>query len=435
MSQARLRSLGVPATARLSLDRFNELFDAGTFSSDSAARASIRRPPSGLVFRVAVGVTGQSVAPDWSAFDQRYQWFGQQPRSLTSGAHLFVLAVDRWKSAVVGLYEAVSAGADQLPGSPDPDRWPYALGVRPLAAVPPPNAVRVDGQRAPMSGLPERVTDEAAIDALYEAVADSPPPPAPTRLEQRVMELEPRDVAEDVLEAVVALGHDARGPDVVRHAIDIGEWNSDELAARAWYTGGGQKSHIQLITGRALDREMLDSHVERNYGSSPFTIADPSKLPSGVTYRRAGGRGPSAESRPRPVDLAELERATQRHMDLQDRLADELLNRGLVPHSPAAWHPQFDISFDQGDVTHLIEVKSGSPPPVGQIRLGVGQVLEYAFLYSETTGRQARPAVLIEGPPPTPWGDLCKQLGISLLDSNDLAGGLTAVIEQAREYG
>ncbi len=79
--------------------------------------------------------------------------------------HLFVLAVDRWKSAVVGLYETVTAGAAKLPDSPDQTRWPWALGVRPLAAIPPPEATRVEGQVGPQSGLPAHVSDAAHIGA------------------------------------------------------------------------------------------------------------------------------------------------------------------------------------------------------------------------------------------------------------------------------
>ena len=157
-----------------------------------------------------MGVTGRPVPAGWNAFEQRYQWFGKEPKQVTSGAHLFVLAVDRWKSAVVGLYEAVSPGAVKLPGSPDESRWPYALGVRPLAAISPPVALRVEGQRGPQSGLPEHVYDHDVHRHLYAAVADSRPPPGPHTLEQRVQELGPIDIEPDILRAIQNLGRGAR---------------------------------------------------------------------------------------------------------------------------------------------------------------------------------------------------------------------------------
>lgn len=256
LARARLRRMGFLSpedeVSSLTAVDFDNLVASGAVSIDApgvAARALVHQHPSGNVFRVAKGVTGDPVDATWSAFDNRYQWFGKAPRSITSGAHLFVLAVDRWRSAVVGLYETVSAGAARLPNSPDPARWPWALGVRPLAAVPPPRAVRVEGQTAPHSGLPERV-DASAWGDLYAAVASSPPPPGPTTLEQRIQELEWVDVAEDVLAAVHALGSRARRPEVLERALELGGWTPEELAARAWYTGSGEPSHVRNIVAQ-----------------------------------------------------------------------------------------------------------------------------------------------------------------------------------------
>ena len=253
---ARLRRMGLGIAghpeARPTRGQFEDLLAVGELRIDEKAAGVVQPLSSSNVFRVAVGVTGESVAETWNAFDQRYQWFGRAPRNVTSGSHLFVLAVDRWRSAVVGLYEAVSAGAAKLPDSPDPDRWPWAVGVRPLAAIPPPFAERVDGQTGPQGGLPARVSDPDARELLYRAVAASRPSPGPTTLEQRVQELEWLDVAPDVLEAVQSLGGEARAPKAVARAIELGEWNAEELAARAWYTGGGVDSHVEHVLNQAL---------------------------------------------------------------------------------------------------------------------------------------------------------------------------------------
>lgn len=47
-------------------------------------------------------------------------------------------------------------------------------------------AERVEGQRGPQGGLPERVSDVDAQERLYQAVAGSPPSPGPQTLEQQV---------------------------------------------------------------------------------------------------------------------------------------------------------------------------------------------------------------------------------------------------------
>ena len=431
MSAARLRHLGVPEAARSDNTQFDQLISSGTIQiDDGAARAAIT-PQSGRVFRVAVGVTGDSIDEDWSAFNQRFHWFGRQPQSLASGDHLFVLAVDRWRSAVVGLYEAVSAGAERLPNSPDPDRWPFALGVRPLAAIPPPQAVRVDRQQGPQSGLPVHVHDETAISDLYAAVSPSPPPPGPMDLEQRVEELEAQDVGEDILEAVAALGSEAHQHAVAERAIQLGNWSVDELAARAWYTDSGYTTHIEQIVNRAIQIEYSMSHrIERDHGGSPYRIAQDGPLPFGLPYRPAGDREPASGDTGRIVDIAALDKATRRHMELQDQLANELHRRGVEARSPGSWEPKFDLVFKHDRTGYVVEVKSGNPVASHQVRIGVGQVLEYTHIEAAQVEFPVQPVLLLETAPPDPWPELCDQLGIRLLVANDLADSLSALLSQ-----
>lgn len=439
MSIARLRrmELGIAAQpeARPTRAQFEGLVSSGALMIDvdgNAARAMIRPHLSGNVFRVAVGVTGHPVPETWDAFDQRYQWFSKRPQSVTSGAHLFVLAVDRWKSAVVGLYETVTAGADKLPGSSNPERWPWALGVRPLAAIPPPLAERVEGQRGPQGGLPEQVSDVDVQERLYQAVAGSHPPPGPQTLEQRVQELQWQDVAADVLEAVRSLGKEARGPAVISRAIELGGWSADELNARAWYTGSGVGSHIEHIVGQALQLELGSTrNLQRLHGVYSLATTGPA-AGFGVPYHRAGDQAPAdAELPTHLADLAELDRATKRHMDLQDRLADVLRRRGVDPRSPGSWQPQFDLAFEHAGRCFVVEVKSGDPVSAQQVRLGAGQVLEYRHLLRDTVSQEVRAVVLIEGEPPPPWGAVAAAVGIQILRADRLEESLTVLLSSA----
>ena len=358
---ARLRRIGFAASGddagTLAAVDFDRLVQSGAVSIDvssDSARARIQPHPSGRIFRVAVGVTGHPVDATWSAFDERYQWFGKAPQNLMSGDHLFVLAVDEWRSAVVGLYEAVSAGAERLPDSPDPDRWPWAVGVRPLAAVPPPQAHRVDGQTGPQSGLPERVYDASVWPLLYHAVSGSPSPPGPRTLEHRVQELEWQDVSDDVLAAVHSLGSRARRPEVVDRAIELGGWSTEELAARAWYTGFGDPSHIRQIVTTALEREYSwTRRLGRKMGGVYF-IHDDIDTPKrfGLSYRRASATDATVpDQAPHEVDLSKLDAATARHMSLQDELADLLIERGIEPRSPASWQPSSILPSSMKDGT------------------------------------------------------------------------------------
>jgi hypothetical protein len=434
IAMARLRRMGLGsagnAETRPTREQFEDSLNTGALSIDEEAVGSVLSHPSGNVFRVAVGVTGQSIPETWSAFDQRYQWFGKVPRKVTSGAHLFVLAVDRWRSAVVGLYEAVSAGAAKLPNSPNPGRWPYALGVRPLAAIPPPVAERVEGQTGPQGGVPEQVSDLDARERLYRAVAASPPPPGPTTLEQRVQELEWRDVVIDVHEAIERLGGEARAPEVVACAVELGEWSAEELAARAWYTGGGVNSHVEHVLNQALWFDQGAKGSLKQIHGVYSLAGDAANTGFGVPYRRAvDGHPPKEDELPAHlVDIAELDRATKRHMELQDRLADALRKHDIEPRSPASWQPKFDLAFEYGERRFVVEVKSGNPVGTQQARLGAGQVLEYRHLLSDDGSTKVEPVLLLEAGPPFPWETLAGEVGLRLLRADSLEESLSALI-------
>ena len=63
------------------------------------------------------------------------------------------------------------------------------------------------------------------------------------KTEQRVQEVDWTELGDDVLQAVYELERDAHVPAVIERAIEIGEWTEQELAARAWSTGGEDVSH------------------------------------------------------------------------------------------------------------------------------------------------------------------------------------------------
>jgi hypothetical protein len=125
--------------------------------------------PFDRVFTVGVGVGGEPVTDDWSAADQHHLWFSKMSRQIGRGDHIFALGAGR-QSAVLGLYEVTSPGVGTAPPNPwDADRWPYVAAVRPLASVPPRNAVGVDGVIAPR-GAPPLIRGAERIAALYAAV-------------------------------------------------------------------------------------------------------------------------------------------------------------------------------------------------------------------------------------------------------------------------
>jgi hypothetical protein len=126
--------------------------------------------PFEQVYIAGVGLGHEPVDDDWSAFDHEYLYFSTVPKQVVKGAHVFALGAGR-RSAVLGLFEVVKAGASLSPKNPwNPDRWPYNLQIQPLASVPPPEATNIDGVRAPR-GNAVHIRDEEKRMALYRAMS------------------------------------------------------------------------------------------------------------------------------------------------------------------------------------------------------------------------------------------------------------------------
>jgi hypothetical protein len=131
---------------------------------------------------------------------------------------------------------------------------------------------------------------------------------------------------------------------------------------------------------------------------------------------------------PHQVDLSALDAATARHMSLQDALADQLRERGIEPRSPGSWQPRFDLAFEHEGRGYVTEVKSGAPVSAQQVRLGVGQILEYSHLMQDGEHR-VRPVLLLEGEPPHPWTVLLDgNLGITVIRGDAISASLDRLL-------
>jgi hypothetical protein len=124
--------------------------------------------PHGRIFTASVGLGHDPVDDDWEALESEYLWFSQPPRQVCRGDHIFILGAGR-RSAVLGLAEVLSGGPEEIPNPWDPDRWPWALHVRPLASVPPRLAESVPSVTAPRATA-ARIWDPSVQRALYSAL-------------------------------------------------------------------------------------------------------------------------------------------------------------------------------------------------------------------------------------------------------------------------
>ena len=123
-----------------------------------------------------------------------------------------------------------------------------------------------------------------------------------------------------------------------------------------------------------------------------------------------------------------LNESVKNHRRLQNRLAEALRNRGVVPRSPTEV-PMFDLAFSHSDGSVVVfEVKSANSLNFeAQLRLGLGQVLRYAHQLGARHDR-VQPALLIQLEPSDDWKSLLDELGVALLFESDLAAGVNALL-------
>ena len=116
----------------------------------------------------------------------------------------------------------------------------------------------------------------------------------------------------------------------------------------------------------------------------------------------------------REFDPDVMERASRSHRTLQNLVARWLRERGLTPVSPTE-PPMFDVGWWDDDVFWIAEIKSLHPRNEShQIRLGLGQLLDYAHQLARH-GVMPRLALAVEREPvDSRWVDLCGEHNVVL---------------------
>src|SRR5205823_5984563 len=117
---------------------------------------------------------------------------------------------------------------------------------------------------------------------------------------------------------------------------------------------------------------------------------------------------------PFPIEPEVVERGVRGHASTQNQLAQHLRSIGLEPRSPKSGEPNFDIAWKEGNRLFVGEVKSiTASNEEKQLRLGLGQVLRYA--YQLRGSEEPVPVLIVERRPnDTTWEDICSGLGVVL---------------------
>jgi hypothetical protein len=110
-----------------------------------------------------------------------------------------------------------------------------------------------------------------------------------------------------------------------------------------------------------------------------------------------------------------LDRALTAHVNLQNGLSDYLNARGAATWSPGPGEPDYDLAWELGGVRFVAEVKSLTASNEDrQLRLGLGQVLDYQQLMHSTDPLVLAVLVIEREPASDRWLALCARHGVAL---------------------
>ena len=113
-------------------------------------------------------------------------------------------------------------------------------------------------------------------------------------------------------------------------------------------------------------------------------------------------------------DPSERDRSTQVHRSLENWLIAQLRDAGIEPLDPAG-EPYFDLAWLIEGHLFVCEVKSSANSEVHQLRLGLGQILQYRHLLRTRHGDSITACLLIESKPgDARWLDICRDQDVLL---------------------
>lgn len=131
----------------------------------------------------------------------------------------------------------------------------------------------------------------------------------------------------------------------------------------------------------------------------------------------------SAPRVPYAVDLDAIDRGNSAHRRTQNLMSAWARGRGFEVGSVRVG-PSPDLMFRTAEGWCVVEVKSLTDAnEVQQIRLGIGQVLDYCFDLRVGLAESVRPVLALERAPSNPkWVELCAHLGIWLTWAPEFSG-------------
>jgi hypothetical protein len=186
----------------------------------------------------------------------------------------------------------------------------------------------------------------------------------------------------------------------------VGEFVLDEQEPYSWAqahaTGGASLRQVIRFHLRPVDRPATASQTRQT--GVPYQERDETTEVSSPT--------PSTG----PADPDAMGRGLRAHRRLQNELSRLVRAAGLAPLRPSAIDPDFDLAWETPVATIVVEVKSCTKEnEVRQLRLGIGQVLDYEDTL-RARGRAVQLVLYLErAPSDARWVQLTERHNVRLI--------------------
>jgi hypothetical protein len=203
---------------------------------------------------------------------------------------------------------------------------------------------------------------------------------------------------------------------------------SKKLVRAAWERDRGY--HVCVVDGDGF-ADLIDGYpalcreLQRAQGMDDRVLVLPRTgdgILGGPLQRHSVGHH---ESSALALDLDHLDKGTEAHETTIAALIEHLARQQVEVRGHARNAPRFDAGWSRGDEVFIAEVKSLTGASEDQqIRLGIGQILDYAHqLQLAGTDGRVRPVLVLERQPMDPrWISLAEASGIRFTWAPDFAG-------------
>jgi hypothetical protein len=195
-------------------------------------------------------------------------------------------------------------------------------------------------------------------------------------------------------------------------------YGPNDLRAAQRYIAKFPKALLDVLPALQVASTHPPLELAPTYAQAKISMAE-------VAYQDVDEDVAVSQCDPFTIDPSLVERGVRGHRRTQNALAQYLRAHNVQPLPPGPGQPNFDLGWRIGDHFFAAEVKSLTDAnEERQLRLGLGQVLRYRHILSNSYS-SATAVLVAEREPKAPgWPELCHTLGVLLCWPDSLASTL-----------